>query len=181
MLDGVTRRLYEFGDFFSETKNGWFYDVDDGWEEIPYWLRGFYPLAVLTNDTRCLKVAKQYIDKAIDSQDEDGYFGPSNMKNIIGKDGRITSDLWPHMLMLHPIISYYEYTKDDRVIPFLTKFFMFCKNLPEDQFILKDGVGYSGWGGSTFGAFRPFLQYTEQVICFYIYSGSIIKLKVNGY
>ncbi len=77
MLEGVTGRLYEYGKFFKEDSNGWFFDVSSGWEEVPLWLRGFYPLAVLTENKRCLDIAQRYIDYAINSQDEDGYlFNP---------------------------------------------------------------------------------------------------------
>lgn len=161
MLEGVTGRLYEYGKFFKEDANGWFYDVKSGWEEVPLWLRGFYPLAVLTDNKRCLDIAQQYIDSAINSQDSDGYFGPSNLKNMVGKNGQTVTDIWPHMMILSPIISYYEYTDDKRVLPFIGKFFEFCKNLPEEQFIPASIEGFGGWGGKEFGTFSPFLQYSR--------------------
>ncbi|MCD6323101.1 MAG: glycoside hydrolase family 127 protein [Clostridiales bacterium] len=161
MLDGVTGRLYEYGKFFNDNSNGWFYDVNSGWEEVPLWLRGFYPLAVLTKNKRCLNIAQRYIDHAINSQDEDGYFGPSNLKNMVGKNGQIITDIWPHMMILSPIISYYEYTEDERVIPFLKRFFEFCRNLPEEQFIPASTEGFGGWGGKEFGSFSPFIQFSR--------------------
>jgi len=161
MLDGVTGRLYEYGKFFKEDANGWFYGVKSGWEEVPLWLRGFYPLAILTENKRCLDIAQRYIDNTINSQDEEGYFGPPNLKNIIGKNGQITTDIWPHMMILSPIISYYEYTDDDRVLPFIKRFFEFCRNLPEEQFIPASTEGFTGWGGKDFGSFSPFIQYSR--------------------
>ncbi|MCK5812473.1 MAG: glycoside hydrolase family 127 protein [Clostridiales bacterium] len=161
MVEGVTGRLYEYGKYFSKEKNGWFYGNDNGWEEIPYWLRGAYPLAVLTSDKRLLTVTRDYIHKILSSQNETGFFGPSGLQDILGKNGKVTTDLWPAMLLLEPIIQYYEYEKDDLVLPFLHKFFKYCKNMPDKQFILEDTKGNYGWGGGTFGSFSPFLQYSR--------------------
>ena len=161
MLDGVTGRLYEYGSFFKEDANGWLYDVESGWEEVPLWLRGFYPLAVITNNKRCLEISQKYIDHAISSQDKEGYFGPVNLKNMKGKNEQIITDIWPHMMILHPIISYFEYTKDGRVLPFIKSFFEFCRNMPEEQFIPASTEGFKGWGGKNFGTFSPFVQYSR--------------------
>ena len=43
MCEGVTGRLPEYGPYFGLARNGYLYpDVASGWEEVPYWLRGFY-------------------------------------------------------------------------------------------------------------------------------------------
>ena len=48
MCEGITGRLPDFGPFFKSDRNGYLYpETESGWEEIPYWIRGFYPMAVL--------------------------------------------------------------------------------------------------------------------------------------
>ena len=38
-------------------------------------------------------------------------------------DNRKAIDFWPNMIMLYCLQSYYEYSKDDRVIDLMTKYF----------------------------------------------------------
>jgi len=149
MANGQTGRLQELSRFLAED-NGWFGTEKDGWEEQPYWLRGFYDLGVLTEDTRIRSESLRWIDKVIATQQEDGYFGPPNQKAVKGNDGRIVVDLWPHMVMIDALRSHWEATGDDRIIPLLLKFFRFCKNIPEDMFIPPPN--------SDFGDWRPFIQ-----------------------
>src|SRR5512137_2063153 len=85
------------------------------------------------------------------SQDGDGYFGPKCLKRWQGKDGRVLTDLWPHMVMLDPLISHEESSGDPRLLPLLTRFFEFCGNLPEEMF-----VPAIDWGA--FGDWRPIIQ-----------------------
>jgi hypothetical protein len=47
MADGMTGRLGEVSKFLGP-ENGWFGGDGEGWEEQPYWLRGFYSLAALS-------------------------------------------------------------------------------------------------------------------------------------
>src|SRR5207244_5798418 len=83
----------------------------------------------------------------------DGYFGARYHKRLQGMNGQVCADLWPHMIMLDAIISHYEATQDARVIPFLTRFFAFCRDLPDEQFlpIITNG-------GQEFGDWRPWWQ-----------------------
>jgi hypothetical protein len=149
MVDGQTGRLQELSSFLAED-NGWFGTEKDGWEEQPYWLRGFYSLGVLTGDSRIRKESLRWIEKVIATQQEDGYFGPRNQKAVRGKDGRIVVDLWPHMVMIDALRSHWECTGDERIIQMLLKFFRFCQNIPDDQFLPH--------GYPEFGDWRPFVQ-----------------------
>jgi hypothetical protein len=159
MLDGVTGRLPEFGKFFQRRYNGWLYpEVDAGWEEIPYWFRGFYSLSVLTGDERCLDICNQYIKAMISSQDEDGFFGPKYLKSATGKNGQSVCDLFPHMVILSAFIEHFEFTGDPRILPFMEKFFRFCAGVPEEMFIPLSREGNLGWGGREYGSMRPFVQ-----------------------
>ena len=43
--------------------------------------------------------------------------------------------MWPHMVMNDVLISHYEATGDERIVPMITKFFAFCRDLPEEKFL----------------------------------------------
>ncbi|HEY3289587.1 MAG TPA: beta-L-arabinofuranosidase domain-containing protein, partial [Anaerolineae bacterium] len=152
MVDGMTGHLSELSEFL-KADNGWFGGDQMGWEEQPYWFRGFYDLAVLTGDARLLEIAKRWIDAVIISQDADGYFGARYHKHLHGINGQECADLWPHMVMLDAIISHHEATHDARVIPFMTRFFAFCRDLPDGQFL-----PVITNGGQEFGDWRPWWQ-----------------------
>ncbi|MFH1008961.1 MAG: beta-L-arabinofuranosidase domain-containing protein [Candidatus Latescibacterota bacterium] len=134
MINGMTGRLMEVSDFL-KPENGWFGGDQEGWEEQGYWFRGFHDLAVLTGDERLLEEAHRWIEAVITSQDADGYFGASIHKCLVGENGQQVCDLWPHMVMLDAVISHHEHTEDPRVIPMMTRFFEFCRDLDEEQFI----------------------------------------------
>ena len=106
MTGGITGRLPEYGPFFRSEKDGFLNpDVKDGWEEVPYWLRGAYPLAVLTGDARLLALTEKYIQAILSSQDADGWFGPAHLKDY-GKteDGDPIPDLYPNMLLTDTLL-----------------------------------------------------------------------------
>jgi hypothetical protein len=152
MVEGMTGRLSEISGFL-DPENGWFGGENAGWEEQPYWFRGFYDLAVLTGDARLLAESKRWIEAVLNSQDADGYFGARYHKRLQGVNGQVCTDLWPHMIMLDAVISHYEAPQDARVIPFLTRFFAFCRDLPDEQFL-----PVITNGGQEFGDWRPWWQ-----------------------
>ena len=117
MKKGLTGRLEKVSPYLAP-ENGWLDPAGEGWEEVSYWLRGFYDMAVFA------------------SQDEDGFFGPRSLKAIRGNQGQIVCDLRPRMFMIAPIIRHFEHTGDIRVVPFLQRFFRFCADLPSDRFVL---------------------------------------------
>jgi len=134
MTDGMTGRLMELSEYL-RLDNGWFGTDEQGWEEQPYWLRGFHDLAILTGEQRLLDEAKRWIEAVLNSADEDGYFGAAHNKCRAGKTGRKTADLWPHMVMLDALIHHHEHRADPRVIPLMTGFFRFCRGLPDEMFL----------------------------------------------
>ncbi len=144
MADGMVGRLTEISEFLADD-NGWFGGDKEGWEEQPYWLRGFYDLAVLTGDERLLAEADRWIKALFAGQDADGYFGASYHKEVVGENGQRVCDLWPHMVMLDAVIHYYEHTHDERVIPFMTRFFEFCRDLPDEMFLPRLKEGFGDW------------------------------------
>ncbi len=126
MRNGFTGRLKELSKFLS-SGSGWQTLKDKGWEEMPYWLKGFGDLGYLLKDPALIDEARRWLDEALNSQQPDGYFGPAdNKKNL---------DLWPNMLMLFCLQSFYEATGDKRVLPFMTKYFRYELNLPADELL----------------------------------------------
>lgn len=144
MIDGMTGRLIELSSYLAPG-NGWFGTDKEGWEEQPYWFRGFYSLARTTGSPRLLSRADRWIDAVLGSQNEDGYFGAAFHKRVSGKNGQVVCDLWPHMVMLDAIILHHEATGDARVIPFLTRFFEFCRGLPDNQFVPSLREDFGDW------------------------------------
>ncbi|MDZ7722244.1 MAG: glycoside hydrolase family 127 protein [candidate division KSB1 bacterium] len=135
MTEGYTGYLYEISPYLQEN-SGWLGGDERGWEEAPYWLRGFYDLSVLTENSRIDSVADKWIEAVINSQQNDGYYGSETNKLIVSEAvSDSMTDLWPHMVMNDVLISHYEVTKDERVIPMLTGFFRYCADLPEELFL----------------------------------------------
>jgi hypothetical protein len=144
MANGMTGHLEELSSFLTPD-NGWFGGDKEGWEEQPYWFRGFYDMAVLTGDKRCLETSAKWIDAVLQSQDTDGYFGAKYHKEIRGENGQCVCDLWPHMVMLDAVVSHYEISGDARVLPLMTKFFDFCRKLPDSKFMPELLPGFNNW------------------------------------
>jgi len=126
MRNGFTGRLKELSKFLS-SGSGWLTLKDKGWEEMPYWLKGFGDFGYILKDPALIAEAGRWLDEALSSQQPDGYFGPA--------DNKKNHDLWPNMLMLFCLQSFYEATGDKRVIPFMTKYFRYELNLPADELL----------------------------------------------
>jgi hypothetical protein len=121
MREGFTGRLAEISRFLKED-SGWMTLKGRGWEEMPYWLKGYGDLGYILQDPEIITATKKWLALAFRSQQEDGFFGPP--------DNRTNRDLWPNMLVLTCMQSLYEATGDERVLPFLTRYFRFEHALP---------------------------------------------------
>ena len=95
----------------------------------------------MLKDPKIIQGARKWIDATLSSQEPDGYFGPR--ANKTGLDGH--PDLWPHMVMLNVLQSFYEFTGDERVIPFMTRYLKWLNAQPPETF----GRGY--WPKIRFG------------------------------
>ena len=126
MRDGFTGRLPELSKFL-KSESGWLDFKSRGWEEVPYWLKGYGDLGYVLKDPKIIDAAKKWLDEALKSQQPDGYFGPPENKE--------KHDLWPNMVMLFALQSLYEATGDERVIPFMTKYFRYQFNLPVEDLL----------------------------------------------
>lgn len=127
--DGLTGHLNEISAWLEKGNNAWLTNGGDhGWEEVPYWLKGYGNLAYILGDENMINEAKTWIEAAINSQRPDGSFGPINMKGD-------KPELWAQMIMLWCLQSYYEYTNDSRVLTLMTNFFKWELSLPDDKFL----------------------------------------------
>ncbi len=140
MADGFTGHLDELSDFLRPEGNAWLSPQGEGdkssWEELPYWLKGFGDLGYLLDDPRIIKEARRWIEAALASQRDDGYFGP---RNNAGKSPDVKAgkaDMWPNMVMLNALQSYHEYSGDDRVLKLMARYFRWQLSIPEADFLL---------------------------------------------
>lgn len=130
-LDGLNGRMPEVSDYLKYEGNGWVTPgANNGWEELPYWLRGFGNLGYVTGDERVIALARQWITGILAAQQPDGWFGPENLRTSL--EGG--PDMWPHMVVLECVRSYYEYTADSRALEFMTGYARFQATVPDAQF-----------------------------------------------
>ncbi len=135
--EGMVGRLAEISPWLDFAKSSWA-DKEGrghfGWEELPYWLKGYGDLGYVLKDEAVIRQAGKWIHAAMDSQRDDGWFGPrESLTSLGGKP-----DLWPHMLMLNILQSYHEATGDPRAIQVMTRFMKWQNMLPDSAF----GEGY---------------------------------------
>ena len=137
--DGLTGQLGDISAWLDKKNNAWFSGTgkgDHGWEEVPYWLKGYGDLGYILKDKKIIGETKLWLEKVFQSQAADGFFGPGTIeKNQQDKIVKIP-DLWPNMLMLWCLQSYHDYSNDPRVIPFMTKYFKWQSVVP-DSLLLK--------------------------------------------
>ena len=148
---GLTGRLGEISAWLDKKDNAWLSKSGKGkwgWEEVPYWLKGYANIGYITEDKEMIQEAKIWIEAALDSQRENGFFGPNfawesyisdeNRNNELEIEKRKAIDFWPNMIMLYCLQSYYEYSKDDRVIDLMTKYFKFQFDIEEKDLLSED-------------------------------------------
>ena len=136
--DGLTGQLGEISAWLDKKNNAW-YSTDGkgeyGWEEVPYWLKGYGNLGYILKDEKIIAETKLWLNKVFASQRADGYFGPTTIEKGMQKNSATTQDLWPNMLILWTMQSYYEYSNDARIIPFMTNYFKWQITVPDDKLL----------------------------------------------
>jgi len=136
--DGLTGKLGTLSAWLDKKGNAWYSGNgkgDHGWEEVPYWLKGYGDLGYLLQDTAIIAETKDWLEKVFASQQGDGWFGPR-----LGADGAAdlkggTPDLWPNMIMLFCMQSYYDYSHDPRVLSFLKRYFQWELTVPDSELL----------------------------------------------
>lgn len=127
--DGLTGHLGEISAWLDKENNAWLTSGGDhGWEEVPYWLKGYSDLAYILGDKKMLKETKLWIEAILNSQRPDGSFGPVNMHGD-------KPELWAQMIALSTLQTYYEYSGDERVIKLMTDYFKWQLTIPDDKFL----------------------------------------------
>ncbi len=127
--DGLTGHLGEISAWLDKNNNAWLQEGGDhGWEEVPYWLKGYQDLAIILQDKAMMDEAQSWIEAIFKSQRPNGSFGPIN-----GKPER--PELWAQMIVLTTLEHYYEYTGDQRVIDLMTKYFKWQLSLKDESFL----------------------------------------------
>ena len=113
-------------------ENGWKGGQGESWERGPYYLDGLVPLAYLLKDEGLIKKANYWIEWALASQQENGLFGPKRIVTVNNEVDK-KQDWWHFMIMLKVLMQHEEATGDNRVIPFLNKFFLYLNDNIEEQ------------------------------------------------
>src|SRR5262249_25985341 len=110
--EGLTGHLGEISARLQKKDNAWLSKTGQGkygWEELPYWLKGYIELSYIFDDPKMIAEAKVWVEGALASQRPNGDFGPDEK---FRDDG--TRDYWANMIMMFCLESYYEHTSDPR-------------------------------------------------------------------
>ncbi|WP_460165657.1 beta-L-arabinofuranosidase domain-containing protein [Thermostilla marina] len=135
--DGQVGHLEEISRWLDFERSAWTDPQGQGeygWEEMPYWLKGYGDLAYVLGDEQMIANARRWIEAVMASQRDDGWFGPRGLLTSLGDK----PDLWPHMIMLNVLQSYYEYTHDERALEVMLGYMRWENTLPVSAF----GEGY---------------------------------------
>ncbi|MCS0606307.1 glycoside hydrolase family 127 protein [Streptomyces sp. LP11] len=120
-LAGLCGQYAAISHFLVMSDSGWAHPERTGWEEVPYWLRGYVDLAVLTKDATALAAVRQWIDAIVATRQPDGWFGPTALRTSLGGG----PDFWPFLPLTWALRNWQEYSGDSRVLTLLTGFFRF--------------------------------------------------------
>ena len=131
--DGITANLDETYPQVVGPDNGWLGGEGDRWERAPYWLDGLLPLAYILDDDALKAKAQKWVEWALASQKENGFFGPDKgYPYVEGLQRGLPLDWWPRIIMLKVLQQYYNATQDERVLTFFGKYFRYqLETLPE--------------------------------------------------
>ncbi len=131
MAQGFSGNLAEISKYCKIEGSAWVSrhgQGQNGWEELPYWLKGFVDLGYVLRDERIIAGARRWLEGVLASQREDGYFGPrANWEE--------KHDIWPNMVMLYALRSFYEATGDGRVLPFMSRYFRWLTTVPLELYL----------------------------------------------
>jgi hypothetical protein len=188
MADGQIGHLEEISGFL-KPNSGWLGGEERGWEEAAYWFRGFYDLALLTGREDLQKTSNRWIEALLASRKKDGYYGSAYNRLVKGKNGQEIVDVWPHMVMNDALISHYEATGDSRIVPMLSEFFAFCRDLPDELFLPQISWDYYENYREHFGDWKPRIQlkragdFVPQIIWLYNQTGDewLLDLAIKVY
>lgn len=146
--NGLTGNLGKISAWLQKDDNAWLDKHGQGkwgWEEVPYWLKGYGDIAYILQDSAMLSEAKVWIEGTLNSQQPSGFFGPDfAWKSYVSEAQRTEAakkkelqvrDFWANMIMLYCLQSYYEYSHDQRVIDLMTNYFKYQLSVPDSLFL----------------------------------------------
>ena len=123
-LDGLTGHIevagypfdrVEWGkdDFLTNNKypNWWVY------EQTAYWVDGYTRCCIALGDDEKLKRTEKIIYNVIDHPTDDGYLGPSILRDAIAAR-------WPHAVFFRACLALYEHNKDPKIIQALKNHYL---------------------------------------------------------
>jgi GH43 family beta-xylosidase len=128
---GLTGHLGEISIWLAKKDNAWLAKDGKGkygWEELPYWLKGYANIGYMLRDSVMIRESLFWINTVLKNQRADGDFGPA----VERKGNR---DLWTNMPMLWCLQSYYEYSHDARVLKFMSRYFKWELSIPDEHFL----------------------------------------------
>lgn len=128
---GLAGHLGEISAWLQKKGNAWLDPQgrgEWGWEELPYWLKGYVSMGYLLDDPAVQAESKVWIEGVLASQRPDGDFGPA-----VGDPPK--RDFWGNMIMLYCLQTYYEATEDPRVLALMERYFRFQMQVPDEAFL----------------------------------------------
>lgn len=128
MKNGITGNMKTYEDYNMESSEWLNGNSGEAWENGPYFARGLTALAYTLDDEELIEEALTWVAAVIDSQQENGYFGPKS-----------DNAWWSRMPMLCVVRDFYEAVEAKpeaertekekeyfgKVIPFLEKYFRY--------------------------------------------------------
>ncbi len=127
--EGLNGKLGTVSAWLDKHNNQWLDDHGDhGWEEVPYWLRGYCSLAYILDDEEMKKEAQVWFDAVLSNLKDDGFLGPRNYENG-------NPEVWAQMIMLWALQTYYESSGDQKVLNAMTDYFNWEMTVPDTQFL----------------------------------------------
>ncbi len=130
MSDGFTGHLTEISKWCRFNGSAWVSPDgkgQNGWEELPYWLKGFIDLGYVLGDKRITDEATKWIEGMLSNRDSTGYFGP--------RGNRLQHDIWPNMVALYALRTHYDATGDKRVLDLMKGYFHWLTTIPLEQYL----------------------------------------------
>lgn len=130
--DGLTGNLGRISVWLQKEDNAWLSKDGKGqwgWEELPYWLKGYGDMAYILEDPDMIAETNIWLEGALNSQRPDGDFGPDQ------RFGDGSRDYWANMIMLFCLQSYYEYSSDQRVLDLMTRYFKYQLTVPDEAML----------------------------------------------
>ena len=137
-IEGFHGHLGEISRFLVKENNAWLDPSgsgDHGWEELPYWLKGYCNVGFVLRDETVIQESQLWLEAALKSQKPDGWFGPDQDRSGAATRLKGRADLWPNMIMLFCLQDYHDFSGDARVIELMTRYFRYLNQRQADQLL----------------------------------------------